>query len=358
MRPLIHPALVRVWRDPTTVQIGLDPARAVVLSGLTTLETTVLRGLNGRSDLFMLRSLAHDQGGDSTVADQLIDVLRSAGVLVDQDHLPPADRPDGTAEASSSGERPADSRAPDRASLGLMTGALDGGAAALQTRRAAWVEIRGAGRVGAHVARLLDAAGVGRTTVVDPTPTSAHDVTPGGLSAGQVGRPRDEAIRRLIGGTGSSASRRSPAPSTDTAAPNFVVLAPAAGVADVRGGEALVAARIPHLAAIVVELTGTVGPLVAPGRTSCLRCLHLHRCDRDPAWPRILAQAEHRASSVAACDVTLAAQVAALAAQQVLAYLDGFSPATVDGTIDVSLPYGLPRRRSWHPHPACGCTWS
>jgi hypothetical protein len=61
---------------------------------------------------------------------------------------------------------------------------------------------------------------------------------------------------------------------------------------------------------------------------------------------------------VAACDVTLATQVAALAAQQVLASLDGFSPATVDGTIEVTLPYGLPRRRSWHPHPACGCAWT
>jgi hypothetical protein len=107
----------------------------------------------------------------------------------------------------------------------------------------------------------------------------------------------------------------------------------------------------------VVELTGIVGPLVVPGRTCCLRCLHLHRCDRDPAWPRVLAQAEHRGSGVAACDVTLSAQVAALAAQQVLAHLDGFSPATIDGTIEVSLPYGLPRRRSWHPHPACGCAW-
>jgi hypothetical protein len=119
-----------------------------------------------------------------------------------------------------------------------------------------------------------------------------------------------------------------------------------------------VAARIPHLAARVVELSGIVGPFVIPGRTSCLRCLDLHRCDRDPAWPRVVAQAEQRRTGVAACDVTLATQVAALAAQQVLAHLDGFSPATVDGTIEVSLPYGLARRRSWHPHPACGCTWA
>jgi len=366
VRPLIHPALVRVWRDPTTIQIGLDPARALVLGGLTTLDATILRSLDGRADTFMLRSLATDQAGDAAVADRLLDVLRSAGVLVDNDHLHAADRPDTPPDgerAPDAGDRPGESevRAPDRASLGLLTGDLDGGAAAMQARQAAWVEVRGAGRVGAQIVRLLDAAGVGRTSAVDPGPASAQDVAPGGLPARQAGRPRDETIQRLVGGGTRARSRamsRSPASAVDPPTPDFVVLAPAPGAAAVQGGEALVAAGIPHLAARVVELTGIVGPLVVPGLTSCLRCLELHRADRDPAWPRIAAQAAHRGSGVAACDVTLATQVAALAAQQVLASLDGFSPATVDGTVEVSLPYGLPRRRSWRPHPACGCAWT
>lgn len=366
MRPLIHPALVRVWRDPTTIQIGLDPARALVLGGLTTLDATVLRSLDGRADTFMLRSLATDQTGDAGVADRLLDVLQSAGVLVDCDRLQPADRPDAPQvgeRAQEVGERPGESdvRAPDRASIGILTGAIDGGAAAMQARSAAWVEVRGAGRVGAQIVRLLDAAGVGRTSAVDPGPVSAHDVAPGGQSARHIGRPRGETIQRFIAGTPArprATGMRPPASEADQPTPDFVVLTPAAGTPVVQGGEALVAAGIPHLAARVVELTGIVGPLVVPGRTSCLRCLELHRGDRDPAWPRIAAQAAHRGSTVAACDVTLATQVAALAAQQVLASLDGFSPATVDGTIEVSLPYGLPRRRSWHPHPACGCAWT
>ncbi|HEX5996434.1 MAG TPA: ThiF family adenylyltransferase [Jiangellales bacterium] len=370
MRPLIHPALARVWRDPTTIQIGLDPARALVLGGLTTLDATVLRSLDGRTDTFMLRSLASEQGGDATVADRLLDALKSAGVLVDCDRLPPVDRQDaapGSAEAPA--EPPlagqSDVRAPDRASLGILTGALDGGAAAMQARQAAWVEVRGAGRVGAQLVRLLDAAGIGRTSAVDPGPASASDVSPGGLATRHVGRPRDEAVQRLVSGTrtrsggpGSDRSDPDAGSYADSPMPDFVVLAPRAGSAVVQGGEALVAAGIPHLAARVVELTGMVGPLVVPGRTPCLRCLELHRGDRDPAWPRIAAQAAHRGTTVAACDVTLATQVAALAAQQVLAFLDGFSPATVDGTIEVSLPYGLPRRRSWHQHPACGCAWA
>jgi hypothetical protein len=30
-------------------------------------------------------------------------------------------------------------------------------------------------------------------------------------------------------------------------------------------------------------------------------------------------------------------------------------PATVNGTLELCLPDARPRRRSWHPHPLCGC---
>lgn len=33
-----------------------------------------------------------------------------------------------------------------------------------------------------------------------------------------------------------------------------------------------------------------VGPLVIPGRTSCLQCADLHRTDRDAAWPAVATQ--------------------------------------------------------------------
>ena len=110
-----------------------------------------------------------------------------------------------------------------------------------------------------------------------------------------------------------------------------------------------------------------IGPLVVPGRSSCLRCHDLHRCDRDPAWPRLAAQlatdpsrpARGASAPVAsACDVTLAAAVAAHAVMQALAFLDGqVTPSAVDGTVEVSLPDGGMRRRSWTPHPGCGCAW-
>jgi hypothetical protein len=336
VRPLVHPALARVWRDTATVQIGLDPARALVLSGLNVAETNLLRGLDGRHDYATLRARAIEAGGDASVADRLLDLLHEAGVVIDGDDLP-------------AGDPRTDPLAPDRASVGLLTGAPDGGAQAMAARCEQWVEVRGAGRIGTSVARLLDAAGVGRITVVDAATTTSHDVCPGGLDRRHVGHPRGSESQRLV--------RQRTEPATEPASPALIVIAPPPGTV-ASPAAALLSAGVPHLLAKVVEVTGMVGPLVLPGRSACLRCLDLHRTDRDPAWPRIVAQASQLRPAVAACDVTLAAQVAALTAQQALAHLDGFTAATVDGTIEIVLPYGLPRRRSWQPHPACGCQWS
>ena len=334
MRPLVHPALARVWRDSSTVQIGLDPTRAVVLSGLGPAEVAVLRRMDGVRDVLALGAAAEREGGSTSTADRMVEILKSAGVLVDGDWIRPDD--------------PDDALAPDRANLRLLGREGDSpDADPLAARRQALVEVRGAGRIGAVIARLLAAAGVGQVSADDGGQATAHDVAPGGLTRHDIGRPRGPAVSvdlpdwtdRQIEG------------------PDLVVLAPPAHTArDEAAG--LLRLGIPHLIARVVETTGVVGPLVLPGTTSCLRCHDLHRTDRDPAWPRVLVQADAPLPGVAACDVTLAALVAALAAQQVLAHLDGFVPATVDGTVETSLPFGLPRRRSWRPHPACGCTWA
>ena len=48
---------------------------------------------------------------------------------------------------------------------------------------------------------------------------------------------------------------------------------------------------------------------------------------------------------------------AALACAQALALIDqaGAEPVTVSGTLEVVLPDWQWRRRTWLPHPACGC---
>jgi hypothetical protein len=141
-----------------------------------------------------------------------------------------------------------------------------------------------------------------------------------------------------------------------------VVLAPE-GPLDLDDRDVLLRAGVPHLLATVRETTGVVGPLVLPGRSACLGCLDLARADRDPAWPRVAAQvvtdpAGPGASTVRACDTVLATAVAVHAVLHGLAFLDGDLPVSVDGTLEITLPEGRVRRRSWTRHPGCGCGWA
>jgi hypothetical protein len=101
--------------------------------------------------------------------------------------------------------------------------------------------------------------------------------------------------------------------------------------------------------------TGVIGPLVLPGRTSCLRCADLHRRDADPRWPRLAAQLTAHEPPPSGATVTCLLTVVT-AALQVLAYLDGSgAPATLDATVELRPPDLLPRIRRWPVHPACGC---
>jgi bacteriocin biosynthesis cyclodehydratase domain-containing protein len=126
--------------------------------------------------------------------------------------------------------------------------------------------------------------------------------------------------------------------------------------ADSVEAEALVTAGVPHLAVVVRERGLLVGPLVLPGRAPCLRCLDLHRTDRDPAWPTVLAQLTAPQRPPVPEEAASALLAASLAALQVLGHLDGrVRPAALGATLEVELPDGLISRRPWSAHPGCAC---
>lgn len=126
-----------------------------------------------------------------------------------------------------------------------------------------------------------------------------------------------------------------------------------------------------HLVAVLHGATGVVGPLVVPGRTSCLRCLDLTRRDLDPHWAAHRLSLDRAAMSPSPSGVLPAPAPAvvvdlmiSLAAADVVAWVDGRTPSTLGATVDVlpltdsSNPTGLPwRRRTWPRHPECGCGW-
>ena len=137
-------------------------------------------------------------------------------------------------------------------------------------------------------------------------------------------------------------------------APDFVVLA-TVGVLDFEAFTVLDHLAVPHLAVSVRELTGIVGPLVLPGATSCLHCQELQRADRDPRWPSLSLQFRQVTDGLR-CPAVLAAMVAATATVQVLSHLDGDSPPTIEGSLELTLPEWRVRRRSWLRHPECPCS--
>ncbi|GAA1851907.1 hypothetical protein ACFFOM_00880 [Microlunatus capsulatus] len=111
----------------------------------------------------------------------------------------------------------------------------------------------------------------------------------------------------------------------------------------------------PHLLLRSSGTGVTVGPLVLPGRTACLRCTDLARRDVDPGWPLLLDQLVrlHRPARPA-----LAAWAAALAAVHVLAHLAGAVPESAGATLDLDDADPLVRWRAWPRHAGCGCAWS
>ena len=329
MRPALKSGLLPVWRDRDTLQIGIDPRRAIALSGMG--QAAFLIGLlDGSRDRDQVIAAAAGRGIPVEATERVLTLLAAGGAL---DDFP----------ASTLRALPAPLRAKLAAELATTSLAHrdgDGGARALARRRAAVVRIEGDRRIGRAVARILSSSGVGQVQFIRALADSA--VAGSAVAGSAVARHTDD---RKSGGPARSGSDRTgqhqpsrPASRrTRTAArassrpdsrpgrtsptrpvranrlPDLVILV---GRQQDERATQLTRDRVPHLAVMAGEAIGIVGPLVVPGRTACLRCLDYVRAGNDPAWPLILAQLGRRRPEPPACDAVLAATVAAQAAAQ------------------------------------------
>jgi hypothetical protein len=341
MRPALKVGLRPLWRDKGTLQIGIDPRRARALTGLGK-AAAVVSLLDGSRDTAEVVRAAATHGIRQEIVHRVIELLATAGVLDDFPASLRAALPDYLRARIG----------PELACAALAYGHGDGGAAVLARRRATFARVYGAGRVGACVATFLAASGVAWVSCQDAGLAEAADVAPAGVASADVGTGMAAAVARAVHRVAPEVrtaddARRLPDLAVITGRPDPVLLA------------ALVRDRVPHLAVHAEEAIGVVGPLVLPGRSACVRCLDLSRAARDPAWPRILAQAGGDCGSPAgtqACDTVLAAATAALAAAQALTFIDrACEPATANATLEVVLPEWQWQRRGWPAHPACTC---
>ncbi|MET9769689.1 ThiF family adenylyltransferase [Streptomyces sp. NPDC006415] len=380
MYPMLKPALRRAWRGRNTVQFGVTPAHAVTLGPVDIATGSFLELLDGTRGLPLLHEEARALDLSEHHVDVLLRRLTEAGLLDDpRSAVPESDVLRRRAEVM-------DRQRPDVASLSVVRPEPGGGLRRMAARRAMRVQVRGAGRVGASIASVLSGAGVGQVEVLDGGRTEPWDVAPGGLPPESVGERRDVAARRLVrrsapgpaprrartgegGGADSSGAGLAGAglagaglavSAGQPSGLSLIIVAPRDGlavyapVADTAGP--WIASGTPHLYAGVIEATGVVGPLVLPGGTGCAGCLELHRADRDPQWPRMLAQwRSGRRGAVPACDLGLATAVAGLAAAHALAFLDGDLPACTGARWEAALPLLDWRSEQIGPHADCSC---
>jgi hypothetical protein len=299
VKPALRPGLLPLWRDKDTVQIGIDPRRAVAISGAGE-AAEVIRLLDGSRDTDQLIAEAGQRGVPAAVTERIIGLLATAGAVVDfPSEILRGMQPELRRQLT-----------PVLATASLSAQDGDGGASLLARRSSCTVEVCGCRPVAALVADLLTRSGLAATAASE----YARRASPPDLLV-LVGRPSLDEKTELL--------RR----------------------------------RQPYLAVYAGEAIGVVGPLVRPGLTACLRCIDLAKAQRDPAWPLILAQLAGSSADETGCDAVLATSVAAQAAAQAIAFADRsqLPQATVNATLELVLPSWQWRRRSWLPHPACIC---
>jgi hypothetical protein len=338
-RPTLLPGLARLWRDRHTLQLGLDPSRAVLLEVANPGAARLLDLLDGGHSERAILDHAVKIKVAREDARTLIDTLRSAGLVVGAHTLLPHDLPEPArqrlqAEAAALALRRSDAPATP--------------AQILRRRAAARVVVTGHGRLAAPVAVALAQAGVGHVSPELAGQVEPADTVGGGLVAADVRRPRTaavaDAITRAAPGTETRPVGRGRAGLVVQVGTNRPAELVAAGYAQRRQAHLLLGLR---------DGVPVVGPLVRAGGTPCLNCLDLHRRDRDPGWPELAAQlAGDRAPQPCATATLIAAVGYALG--EILTFLDGGRPETEGGSVEIGHP-GRARRRLWPPHPACDC---
>lgn len=292
--------------------LGLDPATALAVDDLPGPLAAMLDELDAPTDREELIARAVVRGAGRAPAEELLDGLVAVGAVID----------------------------------------AAGPARVARHRTGAAVVVRGDGPLAVGVAVGLGLAGVDAVHVVAAGAVLGVDVGTGYRDADR-GRPRAAAAADAVHRVAPACRTNPPARRT---VPDLVVLADALAV-EAELSRDLVTSGVGHLQVRVRDGRGVVGPLVLPGRSACLHCLDLHRVERDPAWPAVVAQLVGRSGRA---DPHTVLGTAALGTAQALAALDGPAVATgeppaLDATLELDAAAATVVRRPWSPHPACWC---
>jgi hypothetical protein len=365
LRPTLLSGLPRVWRGSHTLQLGLDPARAVLIDLPDPAAARLLDLLDGTRPERVVLAEAAEQGVAMADARELLDTLHAAGLVLAAPSLFPSSLGEDTQARLSSEatalalHRTAELRAtapaphiprrdrgaqlaPGRTNPADLTPAQ-----ILRRRAAARVVVAGRGRLGAGIAVALAEAGVRYVFPDLAGVVNAAELAGGPLRATETGRPLAGAVAEAITRAAPEARTH---PVRRTAASLVIQLGYDQPVALLAARHAR--RRQAHLSVTIREGSVIVGPLVSRTGAPCLNCVDLHRRDRDPGWAELSAQ--FRGVVPETCAVATVLAATAFATAEALAFLDGGAPEALGAAVEISAP-GRFRRRTWPPHPGCGC---
>lgn len=309
-----------------TRRIGLCPDAGLLADDLDPPLALMLDELGSAVEPGPLVDRAAARGADPSAARALLGSLLDAGAVVD----------------ASAARRVAGRRAHH---VVLVVG--DGPLAAGMVMGLVGAGLVGAGLVGEAQPGSADGR-VGTVHLAADGVVGGADLGTGLLDADRGAR-RGKAVAR-------AAARLVPdavvTPPPQRLSPDLVVLA------DVQAPPARLVDRllddgVAHLPVRLRDGVGVVGPLVLPGRTACLRCLDMHRADRDPGWPGVAAQLVGRPGRA---DPACVVATAALGTAQALAALDATAgPPVLDAVLELDVAAATLVTRHWSRHPRCPC---
>jgi hypothetical protein len=317
------------------LQIGTDPPRSFLLPAPPPGSVRLITALDGTTTL---GDVLRAQKADPQIWLEMIGALVEVGLV---GRLP--------------AHRPVVRFAAERASLAHRFGPATADRV-LAARQDSVVVVVGSTRLAIDVAALLAGSGIGH---VHHRPHRALQPTDLPRAAGRspatwtAGRSRATAadadlLARLLRQHDPQVRTEPPAGQTRA---DLHVLA-VDGPVDPTDAATLATAGLAHLQIWAGPARGVVGPLVLPGRSTCLHCADLHRADADPHAATV---ARARRSLRLSPALHLLAAVTGGAVAQALQLLDGVGrPETIDGSLEWD-PTGRIRRRGWQPHPQCGC---
>jgi hypothetical protein len=337
-RPTLLPGLARFWRGPHTLQLGSDAARAVLIDLPDPRVAGVLDLLDGARPERAVLARATADGIPGDQARAFLDTLAAAGLVWPATRLLPATLPDAVRRRL----------ACEAAALALRTRPGDPAPAQILRHRAtARVVVAGPGRLAAPIAVALAEAGVGHVHPDLPGAVVSAELPGTPLRADDVGRSRAEAITAAI-------LRAAPETETRTVRRGTASLIVQLGYD--QPVELLAAAharrRQAHLAVTMREGSAVVGPFVPAAGGPCLKCIDLHRRERDPDRPE--PTGPPYAGITQPCGVATLLAATGFAVAEALTFLDGGIPTTLGAAVEITDPSCV-RRRTWLPHPDCRC---